>query len=277
MSDPDDTRRRIIPASPQLHNEAAADLVAALASLTDPPKEGTVNAGQRRYRFLELPDLLAEVRTKFGQHGWAVMQIPDVFDGHVSITNIWLHRSGVKLTHPPFTLPAGKDPQSIGSAVTYARRYSLAALCGLAGHTDDDGQAAQQATQRPQQPRTTPAQDREQYGQTRPVERAQARADEPDPRFTTPPARPAALENTTERLPHTFDPLDPSRPASQASVRKMFATLREAGILEADVQKQAIARVFGVDPDTIHTNDMSQRAVSAVIEWYSATPEPSDE
>lgn len=37
------------------------DLVHALAALTDPRKDGRVEAGQRRYRYLELPDLLAEV------------------------------------------------------------------------------------------------------------------------------------------------------------------------------------------------------------------------
>jgi hypothetical protein len=37
------------------------------------------------------------------------------------------------------------DPQSMGSAITYARRYSLCPLLGIAGETDDDAQGAKQA------------------------------------------------------------------------------------------------------------------------------------
>ena len=108
----------------------------------------------------------------------------------------------------------------------------------------------------------------EQMGQTKPVARQKATPDDPaNAPYTSPPPRPAALD-AEQQLPHTFDPLDPARPASRASVGKMFVTLKQAGITDPEHQKQAIARVFNVAPETIHTNEMSQRAVNAVITWY---------
>lgn len=51
-------------------------------------------------------------------------------------------------------LPSGGTPQTAGSAITYARRYSLCAALGVAGEEDDDGNAAQHAPkpQKPQKP-----------------------------------------------------------------------------------------------------------------------------
>ena len=55
---------------------------------------------------------------------------------------VFLHTSGETLSSGPLHVPASKnDPQGYGSALTYARRYSLMAACGIAPE-DDDGNAA---------------------------------------------------------------------------------------------------------------------------------------
>ena len=234
-----------------------SDLVAALAALADPRKDGRVSAGQRQYRYLELPDLLAEVRVKFGEHGWAVMQIPDVVDGHVTITNTWLHTSGETMVHPPFTLPCGRTPQEIGSAVTYARRYSLAALVGLAGSDDDDAQTAQRAA------RETP--------ELRPVTRVKPKPSDPDPWQTpAPPPRPNLLAQPEPGAPST------RTLASDKQIKMMWALLKRSGMTEGEIRSWVQA-LLSLDSPDWHTNQLTSAQVSAVIDQLQRDTPPADE
>lgn len=60
----------------------------------------------------------------------------------VTVETLFVHSSGETLSGGTLHVPAPKnDPQGYGSAMTYARRYSLMAACGIAPE-DDDGQAA---------------------------------------------------------------------------------------------------------------------------------------
>lgn len=124
----------------------AYDLVTALGALAEPPKAGKANTGQFAYTYLTLPDLLEAVRSVFRQHGLAVMQAAQrTDDGMLEVlTTIW-HTSGQTWTSPPLILPAGRTAQELGSALTYARRYQLATMVGLAGAADDDAAAASAA------------------------------------------------------------------------------------------------------------------------------------
>ena len=65
----------------------------------------------------------------------------------ITVECILLHESGESIRGGKLHVPAVKhDPQGFGSAMTYARRYSLMAVCGIAPE-DDDGNAASKATQ----------------------------------------------------------------------------------------------------------------------------------
>lgn len=60
----------------------------------------------------------------------------------VTVETVFLHESGESLRCGKLHVPASKqDPQGYGSALSYARRYSLLAACGIAAE-DDDGNAA---------------------------------------------------------------------------------------------------------------------------------------
>ena len=68
----------------------------------------------------------------------------DCIDG-IKVETIFLHESGEEYSGGILHVPALKnDPQAFGSALTYARRYSLMAACGIA-QEDDDGNAASKA------------------------------------------------------------------------------------------------------------------------------------
>lgn len=77
----------------------------------------------------------------------------------VTVETVFLHESGEELRCGRLHVPAPKqDPQGYGSALTYARRYSLVTSCGIA-QEDDDGEAAKSKAQRQQLSVPAPRQD----------------------------------------------------------------------------------------------------------------------
>ncbi len=82
--------------------------------------------------------------------GIALIQKQHPNDGGVTVETIFVHESGEILSAGMLSVPAVKqDPQGYGSALTYARRYSLMAACGIAPE-DDDGNAASKPRQQQQ-------------------------------------------------------------------------------------------------------------------------------
>jgi hypothetical protein len=134
-----------------------ADLVAALSELTNPPKDATAQYG----RYTSLPVLLDHIRPVLAAHGLGLIQEArsDILEGVpvVGVQTSLQHRSGAAYDAGTLLLPAGPNAQTSGSAMTYARRYAIQALLGIAGDTDDDGaSAAGKADVRPspRQPRS---------------------------------------------------------------------------------------------------------------------------
>lgn len=132
---------------PECKKTAFADLVAALGKLHEPEKGGKAAvSGRGTHTYLTLPDLLGAVRGPLAEHHLAVMQEVVTDERGVTVVSVLLHASGYAFRSPALTLRSGPGPQDIGSASTYGRRYTLAAMVGLAGAEDDD---AQQASRRP--------------------------------------------------------------------------------------------------------------------------------
>ena len=123
-----------------------AALVKALNEMPNVRKTGTGNYG----KFAELHELIESVRVVLARHDLAFMQdVSGLPDGRIGITTILVHSSGEQVATGPLPMPAPNDPQKVGSAITYARRYALMATLGIATE-DDDGQAAKPAPeQRP--------------------------------------------------------------------------------------------------------------------------------
>lgn len=73
--------------------------------------------------------------------------------GNVSVGTIVFHESGEYIEYPPLILkPENTKPQSIGSAITYAKRYALSAIFGITSDKDDDGNKANGNGEQPKQP-----------------------------------------------------------------------------------------------------------------------------
>jgi hypothetical protein len=129
----------------------AAALVEASAELSNVAMRGRADTGTYKYRFATLPDVLDVARPVLHAHGLAHVQLvatePFEKGVHVTVQTMLVHQSGATFTSPTLRLTsASPDPQRVGTAITYGRRYSLMATLGIIGDDDDDDAASHAAT-----------------------------------------------------------------------------------------------------------------------------------
>lgn len=99
--------------------------------------------GSYTFNYADLAAYLEVCREPLAQSGLSFVQATSCEAGDVSVATMLMHESGQWIEFPPLTLHAADTkPQTIGSAITYARRYSLSAALGMASEADDDGNAA---------------------------------------------------------------------------------------------------------------------------------------
>ena len=93
-------------------------------------------------KYADLSVCIEAVIDALHNNGIALIQRNHDCDNGVKVETILLHESGEEYSGGVLHVPAIKnDPQAYGSALTYARRYSLMATCGIAPE-DDDGNSA---------------------------------------------------------------------------------------------------------------------------------------
>lgn len=96
-------------------------------------------------RYADLSACVEAVVDALNDSGIALIQRNIECESGVTVETVFVHESGEMLSSGPLHVPASKnDAQGYGSALTYARRYSLMAACGIAPE-DDDGNAASKA------------------------------------------------------------------------------------------------------------------------------------
>lgn len=95
-----------------------------------------------RSKYADLGACLEAVNEALLENGIALVQRTSEDATGVTVETVFLHESGETMESGKLHVPAAKqDPQGYGSALTYARRYSLMTACGIAPE-DDDGNAA---------------------------------------------------------------------------------------------------------------------------------------
>jgi hypothetical protein len=136
--------------------EFAVDWVSALAELSSIPKNKSADMGTHKYKYADLDSALDYVRPILAAHGIVHDQAVTMSDsGAATITTTFTHRSGAEKVVPGATVkPVKGDPQSMGSAISYARRYSLLPALGIA--TDDDDAVRATKAPTPQRPKPAP-------------------------------------------------------------------------------------------------------------------------
>ena len=122
-------------------NPAFAAFVAACGELSNPPKTSKVNAGPKSYHFAPLPEILDLARPVLARHALAVrfQTAPDA--NNILVTCEVVHATGVVVSAASLYSPSNANMQTVGSGLTYARRYTLVAALGIAADDDDDGEA----------------------------------------------------------------------------------------------------------------------------------------
>jgi hypothetical protein len=122
--------------------KAQAELVNPEKSLTATIRTGRAGEGERTFRYAPLSTGLDIVRKTLGQHEIATVQTTaiDQAAGIVNLTTMLAHASGewIASDWPVCPVAETANPQRMGAALTYARRYALFTLVGIAGEDDLD-------------------------------------------------------------------------------------------------------------------------------------------
>ncbi len=123
--------------SDNIKNIAAA-LVQFQATVSKVAKES--NNPFFKSKYASLANILSTIQKPLSECGLAVSQFPDAD----ALTTIVIHSESGEWMESSYTMPVAKqnDPQAMGSAITYARRYALGSILNLNIDDDDDGEKA---------------------------------------------------------------------------------------------------------------------------------------
>ena len=139
-------------------SDSIASLAAALAKAQGEMENASKNSQNPHFKskYADLAEILNTVRPVLSKHGLAVTQFPAFEGGTAHVETILTHASGEWMSGTCSAPVQKSDPQGVGSALTYLRRYSLAAVCGLAQEDDDANAASKGPKQSAQAPKVTP-------------------------------------------------------------------------------------------------------------------------
>ncbi|SOB47140.1 conserved hypothetical protein [Lactococcus piscium] len=141
-------------------SESRIELFKAFANFKKKLKQPLKDADNPFFKskYVPLENVVAVVDEAMEDTGLSYIQeIEDMGEGYIRVDTVVLHESGEFMVIKGAKVkPVKPDPQSAGSAITYARRYSLSAAFGIACDPDDDGNSAsQKGKQNQQQPQKT--------------------------------------------------------------------------------------------------------------------------
>lgn len=124
-------------------SETIIELSKAMAKAQDEMGGAVKNSNNPFFKssYADLTSVIKAIKEPFANNGLSFVQFPINGDHSIGVVTRLMHESGEWL-ESEYILPLVKnDPQSAGSAITYARRYSLASMCGIPA-VDDDAEMA---------------------------------------------------------------------------------------------------------------------------------------
>lgn len=131
-----------------MQSEQIDKLTAALAKAQATMENATLNKVNPHFRskYADLAAIFDAVRKPLASQGITVTQTTELRDNSFLLVTTLAHAG--QWIRSEYPLPSNAKPQELGSALTYARRYSLSAITGIAADEDDDANAAQGANLR---------------------------------------------------------------------------------------------------------------------------------
>lgn len=121
-------------------NELASALAKAQAEFKGAKADSTNPFFKSKYA--DLQSVWEAVRTPLTSNGLSVIQITEESEKGTLLQTILVHSSGQYISSSLYLRTKDDSPQALGSALSYTRRYALAALLGVY-QTDDDANVAQ--------------------------------------------------------------------------------------------------------------------------------------
>lgn len=180
--------------------------------------------------YADLAAIWEAIRSPLAANGLAVVQTLDAVDekGVIALSTLLLHTSG-EWIRSTLTMPLQKtDPQAIGSAITYARRYALMAMVGVASADEDDD--AEGATTR----ETTTTRNRPRKAE--PVARPVGRAKGEPPK----PSGPATAASVVTTIEEANQNTIPTAFLALLDDHEIEVTLEPGGVYVANIPKPIV-------------------------------------
>lgn len=140
-------------------SETIVELSKAFAKMQMELEQPLKNANNPFFKskYVPLENVVDSITRAASKHGLSFTQFPSSDEnGNVTVGTMVMHESGEWIEYDPICLkPVKNDPQAVGSAITYAKRYALSAIFGITSDKDDDGNEATQPQKPQRQQRAT--------------------------------------------------------------------------------------------------------------------------
>lgn len=146
-----------------MRSEAISALAEALAKAQGEMKPAAMDCVNPHFKskYASLASIFEAIRGPLSKHGLCLTQTFELVGDALLMRSTLTHSSGEWIDSIYPIEPVKNDPQGVGSAITYAKRYALSALVGVVADEDDDANAAsvpKPAQERMREPaRATPA------------------------------------------------------------------------------------------------------------------------
>jgi hypothetical protein len=127
-----------------MRSESTKEIATALSNfqgkMTAVKKDATNPFYKSKYASLDT--IWETIRKPLSENGLSVAQTMNLIESNSVLETTLYHTSGEWISGTQLVNPVKNDPQGLGSAITYARRYSLSAILGLVSDDDDDANTA---------------------------------------------------------------------------------------------------------------------------------------
>lgn len=213
--------------------EIAAALAAAQAELS--PAAKNAQNPHLKNRYADIAAVYEAIRETLPKHGLSVSQIIMPHESKARVRTLLMHKSGQWLASECLMpLDRNGGPQGMGSAITYARRYSLSAIVGVVSEDDDDAEAAQPRRQQQAQP--------------------QQRREPVQPRRPEPVRQSAPKQHGDGQVDMITD----------AQVKMMMALFNKCGLTVREVRLERVREIVGRNVTTC--SELTKDEASAIID-----------
>lgn len=238
-------------------SENIGALAAALCEVQSQMKPAAKDAVNPHFKskYADLGSLWETCRELLGTHGLSIVQLPGGGEGVISLTTVLMHTSGEWISSDAQTVPRAFDPQAVGSAITYLRRYSLAAMLGVVADEDDDGNAGSRPAQSGKPAQVQNIQDRKPAA-SKPAAKPEAKqADDPE------------YQKYAATLWKHLGDLSVAGQLTREDAEAVRPFMREAYRLKFDVER---AGKFAVGASAI-AEDRKNNMTTITTNWQAAT------